>query len=159
MKPASHTDWDKWAKLARLLGVGAFERWPYPLNHLLGVPDIYDLLKDLQRSRGELGQKVKRAASALEDASALVDELQGELTTKVGQVENLKAEHKRYQQLKTVEEGEATALIEQLQLILGAGRSRERWIALTINLVASIVVFVLGVWLSPSIKTLFGIGA
>jgi hypothetical protein len=121
-------------------------------------PEIYDLLKDLQRSRGELGEKVKRAASALEDASNIVTELEGELTTKVRQVERLKTQYERYQQLATVEEGKAKALIEQLQLTLGAGRSRERWIALAINIVAGIIVFVLGVWLSPWIKTLLGIG-
>ena len=126
---------------------------------LLPGPEIYDLLKNLQRSRGELGQKVNQAASALENASALVAELEGELSTKVGQVEKLKAEYERYQQLATVEEGKAKALIDQLQQTFGAERSRERWITLAINLVAGIIVFVLGVWLSPWIKTLLGIGA
>lgn len=125
---------------------------------ILPGPEIYDLLKDLQRSRGELGEKVKRAASALEDAFNIVKELEGELTTKVRQVERLKTQYERYQQLATVEEGKAKALIEQLQLTLGAGRSRERWIALAINIVAGIIVFVLGVWLSPWIRTLLGIG-
>lgn len=145
-KQPSGMDWDKVARL--------FLR-SLPL---LPGPEIYDLLKDLQRSRGELGQKVNRAAAALEDASTLVAELDGELTTKVGQVEKLKAEYDRYQQLATVEEGKAKALIEQLQLTVGAGRSRERWIALALNLVAGIIVFVLGVWLSPWIKTLLGVG-
>lgn len=145
-KQPSGMDWDKVARL--------FLR-SLPL---LPGPEIYDLLKDLQRSRGELGQKVNRAAAVLEDASTLVAELDGELTTKVGQVEKLKAEYDRYQQLATVEEGKAKALIEQLQLTVGAGRSRERWIALALNLVAGIIVFVLGVWLSPWIKTLLGVG-
>jgi len=140
------TDWDKVARL--------FLR----TIPLLPGPEIYDLLKELQRSRGELGQKVKRAASALEDASILVAELEGELTTKVNQVEKLKAEYERYQQLATVEEGKAKALIEQVQLTLGAGRSRERWIALAINIAAGIIVFLLGVWLSPWIKMRLGIG-
>lgn len=145
-KQPSGMDWDKVARL--------FLR-SLPL---LPGPEIYDLLKDLQRSRGELGQKVNRAAAVLEDASTLVAELDGELTTKVGQVEKLKAEYDRYQQLATVEEGKAKALIEQLQLTVGAGRSRERWIALALNLVAGIIVFVLGVWLSPWIKALLGVG-
>jgi len=139
-------DWDKVARLfLRTIPV-------------LPGPEIYDLLKDLQRSRDDLGRKVKRAASALEDAATLVAELEGELKTKVGQVEKLKAEYERYQQLATLEEDKAKALIEQLQQTLGAGRSRERWVALAINLVAGIIVFVLGVWLSPWIRVLLGIG-
>ena len=62
-------------------------------------------------------------------------------------MEKLKTEYERYQQLATVEEGKAKALIEQMQLTLGAGRSRERWIALVINIVAGTIVFILGVWL------------
>ncbi len=137
-------DWDKVARLV-------LRTVP-----ILPGPEIYDLLKDLQRSRGELDQKVKRAASALQDASTLVTELQGELTDRVEQVGKLKSEYERYQQLATIEEEKAKALIEQLQQALGAGCSRERWIALAINLVAGIIVFVLGVWLSPWIKTFFG---
>jgi predicted RNase H-like nuclease (RuvC/YqgF family) len=124
---------------------------------MLPGPEIYDLLKDLQSSRTELGGKVKRAAAALENASTLVAELQAELTTKVEQVEKLKTEYERYQQLASVEEGKAKALVEQLQQTLGAGRSRERWIALAINIVAGIIVFILGVWLSGWIRSLFGI--
>jgi len=138
-------DWDK---VARLL----LRSLP-----ILPAPEIYDLLKDLQQSRGQLDQKVKRAASALHDASTLVAELQGELTEKVDQVAKLKVEYERYQQLSTIEEQKAKALIEQLHLALGTGRSRERWIAFAINLAAGITVFLLGVWLSPWIRRLFGI--
>ena len=58
----TRTDWDKVARLfLRSIPV-------------LPGPEIYDLLKDLQSSRTELGDKVKRAASALEAASKLVAE-------------------------------------------------------------------------------------
>lgn len=123
----------------------------------IGV-DLRAVVKDIQRSRGELGEKVERAAAALVDASILVSELEDELTTRVAKVDRLKTEYERYQQLATVEEGKAQALIEQLQLTLGAGRSRERWIALGMNLAAGVVVFVLGVWLSPWVKDLLGVG-
>lgn len=143
----SRVDWNKVARLVlRMLPV-------------LPGPEIYDLVKNLQHSRGELDQKVRRAATALQDASTLVAELQSELTERVDQVQKLKVEYERYQQLATTEEQKARALIDQLQQALGAGRSRERWIALAINLVAGIIVFVMGVWLSPWIKTLFRIGA
>ena len=141
-----HIDWEKVARL-----------FLHTIPILPGR-EIYDLLKDLQTSRTELGEKVTRVATALENASKLVAELEAELATKVEQVDRLKTEYERYQQLATLEEGKAKALIEQLQLIIGAGRPRERWIALVINIVADIIVFILGVWLSPWIKTLFGIG-
>ncbi len=145
-RPHTSVDWDKVARLV-------LRTVP-----LLPGPEIYDLLKDLQRSRTKVEQKAKQAISALQDASTLVAELQGELSARVDQVEKLKAEYDRYQHLATIEEAKAKALIEQLQIALGAGRSRERWIALGINLLAGVIVFILGVWLSPSVKALLGIG-
>lgn len=139
-------DWDKVARLV------------LRVVPILPMPEIYDLARDLQRSRGELNEKVNRAAEALREASQLVDNLQAELNERVASVQKLKLEYERYQQLATIEEQKAKALIEQLQAALGAGRTWERWIALAINLVAGLIVFVLGVWLSPWVKTVFGIG-
>jgi hypothetical protein len=138
-------DWDKVARLV-------LRTIPF-----FSGPEVYDLVKDLQKSREELNVKVTRATVSLREASQLVTDLQGELTQKLDQVQKLKSEYERYQQLATVEEQKAKALIQQMQKALGAGQTRERWIALAINLFAGIVVFVLGVWLSPRISALLSI--
>lgn len=138
-----------WNKVARLI---------LRMVPIVPGPEIYDLARDLQRSRGKLDQKVTRATTALQDASTLVSELQSELTERVDRVQKLKVEYEHYQQLAMIEEPKAKALIYQLQEALSTGRSRERLIALAINLAAGFIVFVSGVLLSPWIKTLFSIG-
>mgnify|MGYP001618767100 CR=1 FL=1 len=146
MSRRPRVDWDKVARLV------------LRVVPILPMPEIYDLARDLQRSRGELSEKVNRAAAALQEASQLVDDLQNQLAERVDSVQKLKLEYERYQHLATVEEPKAKALIEQLQEALGAGRTRERWIALAINLAAGLIVFVLGVWLSPRVRAILGIG-
>jgi hypothetical protein len=141
----SKVDWDKVAHLV-------LRTIPF-----LAGPEIYDLVKDLRKSRGQLNDKVTRAAVSLHEASQLVADLQGELTQKLDQVQRLKSEYERYQQLATVEEEKAKALIQEMQTVLGAGQTRERWNALGINFVAGIIVFVLGVWLSPRVGGWLGI--
>jgi hypothetical protein len=86
-----------------------------------------------------------------------VAELEGELTQKLDQVQKLKSEYSRYQELATMEEHKAKALIVELQKALGVGCGRERWIALAINLIAGFIIFVLGVWLSPRVSSWLGI--
>jgi len=126
-----------------------------PLPFLPG-PEIYDLLKDLQRSRTELDIKVRRTTQALLDASRLMSELEKELTQRSAKVNKLQEEYDKYEQLAQVEEKKAEALIKQIQDTLGKGRIRERWVALAINLIAGLIVFALGVFLAPWIKGLFG---
>jgi len=105
-------DWDKVARLV------------LRVVPILPMPEIYDLARDLQRSRGELSEKVNRAAAALQEATQLVGDLQNQLAERVDSVQKLKLEYEKYQQLTTVEEQKAKALIEQLQQALGAGRTR-----------------------------------
>jgi len=138
-----------WAKVARLF----LRTIP-----LVPGPEIFDLLVEVQRSQGELGQKVAGAAASLEQASKLVEELESELGAKLRQVEKLQTEYDRYEKLAAVEEGKAKAMIDELHAALGTGRARERWIALGINLLAGVVVFVLGVVLSPWVRVVLGVG-
>ena len=119
---------------------------------------LYDLLTDLQKSRTALGEKVDRAAKSLLEASELVSELQAELADRVDKVGKLQAEYEKYDELAKVKEGEARALIAQIETTIGRGRSRERWIALGINLIAGMIVFLLGVLAGPWITNWLGIG-
>lgn len=127
--------------------------WPFTAGS-----ELYDVLTDLQRSRTALGGKVKRAVASLTEASELVAELQVELKERVEKVNKLRAEYEKYEQLATVEEKNARALIDQIEETVGRGRSRERWIALGINLAAGIIVFLLGVVAGPRITEWLGIG-
>jgi len=52
-----------------------------------------------------------------------------------------------------VEEEKANALIKQLELSLDRRSSPERWISPGLNLLAGFVIFVLGVFLCPVIRS------
>lgn len=125
---------------------------------LVPGPELYDLLTDLQQSRTAVGAKVERAVASLTEASELVAELQAELEERVEKVGKLQAEYEKYEQLAKVEEEKARALIDQIEETVGRGRSRERWVALGINLAAGIIVFLLGVVAGPRITGWLGIG-
>ena len=126
-----------------------------PLPFIPGS-ELFDLLTDLQRSRTAVGAKVERAVKSLTEASKLVAELQSELMERVEKVGKLQAEYEKYEQLAKVEEGKARALIAQIEETIGRGRSRERWIAMGINLLAGIFVFLIGVLVSPWITAWLG---
>jgi hypothetical protein len=128
-----------------------------PLPFVPG-PELYDILTDLQRSRTAVGAKVERAVASLTEASELVAELQAELTARVEKVGKLRTEYEKYEQLAKVEETKARALINQIEETVGRGRSRERWIALGINLAGGIVVFFIGVVAGPRITSWLGMG-
>ncbi len=106
-----------------------------------------------------MGAKVDRASRSLADAAELVKELQSELDDRLEKVAKLKAEYDKYEQLATLAEDKAGAIIKQFRETVDNGRSRERWIALGISLVAGIIVFVLGAVLGPPLLKWLGIGA
>ena len=118
--------------------------------------DLSALRKALQESPGDLESKAARAAQALHEAAAVVSQLQSSIAAEVERVDSLKKDYEKYKNLASTEGKKARAFIQQVQESLGHGRSRERWIALGINVVAGLVVFVLGVLLSPLVKQLLG---
>jgi len=124
---------------------------------LVPFPELYDILRDVQKSRTDLDVKVRKTSQALTEASTLVAELQAELSERVEKVGRLRAEYERYQELARVEEGKAAALIKQLEATLSRGRGSERWVALGINLIAGLVIFILGILLSPWLRKLLGV--
>ena len=87
----------------------------------------------------------------------MVAELQSSIQAEVNRVDSMKEEYEHYKGLASIEEKQARALMEQLQDSLSQGRGRERLVALAINIVAGLVIFILGVWLSPLIRELFGV--
>jgi hypothetical protein len=115
----------------------------------LPLPELYDLLDEVSKSRTDLERKVRRASDSLQEAAALVAELEVALSERVKKVERLREETERYAELAEIEEGKARALIQQLEATVRKGRGSERVIATVLNVFAGLVVFLLGVWLGP----------
>ena len=115
------------------------------------------LLEDLTESEESFGRKINQAYSSLQETSHLIERLEGELTTKLERVNKLKDEYERYSVLAEVEEDKAKALMNQLERTLNKGKGNERWVAFLINLIAGLIVFVIGVAASPWVKGVLGI--
>ncbi len=121
-------------------------------------PELYDLVRDLGRSRTDLDQKINRAQASLAETSELIGELEAGLHNRVEKLKQLKEEYDKYSQLAAVEEDKAKVIIQQIEATIGRNRGKERIIALGLNLVAGMIVFVLGVVLGPHLTTWLGLG-
>lgn len=120
-------------------------------------PEIFELLKDLTKQRTQLDQKIIRAHNALQETSSLLSELESGLKERAEKLDRIKSEYDQYSRLAQVEEEKAQALIQQIELTVSKGKSKERFINLVLNLLAGIVVFVLGVYFGPKLTTWMGI--
>ncbi|MCI5119859.1 MAG: hypothetical protein D3908_01440 [Candidatus Electrothrix sp. AUS4] len=115
----------------------------------IGV-DLSALLSLLKNDHSpEIEEKAKLAVNALNEATAIVSELQKSITVEIEKVTRLKEEYDKYQNLASISEEQSKALIKQLEYYQDQSKGKERLIALLINIVAGIFVFILGVFLSP----------
>lgn len=112
-------------------------------------PELFDLFGVLQKSKHTIDEKITRATESLREASRLVDELELVLKERTEKLELLRSEVERYSKLAEVEEGKAKALLAQLELTLKKGQNFERWVSFGINIAAGLLLFVIGVVLSP----------
>jgi hypothetical protein len=117
-------------------------------------PEMYDLVVQLTKSQKEVDTQVTEALESLKKTSALVTQLEKSLEERAANLTRLQAEHDRLSGLTKIEAEKAAALLQQVEDTVGRGRGRERWIAFLINLVAGVVIFVLGVILSDSLTNL-----
>lgn len=123
---------------------------------LIPAPEIYDLITDLSKSRTDLDKKITRAQGSLIETSELIAELESGLNSRIAQLQRLKNEYDQYSKLAEVAEEEASAIVRQIDSAIGRNRGKERIIALALNLLAGVIVFVLGVLLGPSITRWLG---
>jgi predicted nuclease with TOPRIM domain len=125
---------------------------------ILPGPDIYDLFVDLRRSRKSIDEKINQALESLRDASRLVDELEESLAERTTKLNTLRQEVDRYSKLAEIEEDKAKAIVQQLELSINKGKNVERWVSFAINTIAGLLLFILGLILSPLVKSWIGLG-
>lgn len=129
---------------------------PFPI---VSAPEIYDLITDLQRSRDSIDAKIDEASESLKKTSELIDEIEQILTDRTQKLTTLRQEVERYSKLAEVEEDNARAIVQQLELALNKGKNQERWVGFIINIVAGLILFVVGVVFSPILSQWLGISA
>ncbi len=119
--------------------------------------DFSHLLEDLTENEKSFARKIDQAYQSLQDTSNLIQRLETELDWKLKQVHKLKEEHERYSSLAKVEEDKARALLKQLDISLNKGKVSERFIAFAINILAGLIMFVIGILAGPYVISFFGV--
>lgn len=120
------------------------------------LPEVFALFKDLAKTQHELDKKIIRAHEALQETSSLLSELESGLKERAEKLNRIKFEYDQYSALAQVEEEKARALIQQIEFTVSKGKGKERLISLTLNLLAGIAVFILGVYLGPKLTKWMG---
>lgn len=121
---------------------------------LLPGPEIYDVIRSVRRSQDDVDKQVQEAVDALSRSSRLIDNLGATLRERESRLRDLQEESNRVSQLAslTAEQGEAVA--SSLEKVLGRTQTKERWIAFFINVLAGLLLFVIGVFASDWVKSI-----
>ena len=121
------------------------------------LPEIYGLVRDLTTQRTDLDKKILKAHDALQDTSTLLAELEQGLKDRAEKLEKIRAEYDQYSKLAALEEEKAKAIVQQIELTVAKGKGLERFISLGLNLLAGVVVFILGIYFGPQLTAWLGI--
>jgi exonuclease VII small subunit len=116
------------------------------------MPELYDLVSDLRRSRVDLDRQVVEAIEALQRSSQLVSQLEDGLRERSDRLSQLREEYERLTKLAEIEEDKVEALIGQLELTLGRERGRERWFGIAVSMFSGLVFFLAGALLSDPLR-------
>jgi hypothetical protein len=126
-------------------------RWIMPI---IPLPEIFDLLGDIRRSQEDIDLQVEEAITSIQKTSTLVSRLEESLKERATKLEHLQNEHQRYSKLAEIEASKAESLLREIESTLGKNAGQERWIAFGINIVAGLILFVLGLLLSGPLQRL-----
>jgi len=121
-----------------------------PANEFKAVVDA------IRRTETDIDKDVEGAIEAIRKSSDLVVSLEKKLTERSALLEKLKAEHKRLTELSTITKEQTAALSEALRETIGSSTRKERGVSLLINLVAGVIVFIVGVIFGPALTRWLG---
>lgn len=144
---------DKGAMDSKAKSVGvALLRLTLRMMPFFPAPEIYDVIRSVRRTQDDVDKQVQEAVDALSRSSQLIDNLGKTLNQREEKLRELQAEYNRVSQLAslTAEQGEAVAI--SLEKVLGRTQNRERAISFVINIVAGLLLFVVGVFASDWVK-------
>tara|TARA_R110002049_G_scaffold285635_1_gene466597 strand:- start:33011 stop:33418 length:408 start_codon:yes stop_codon:yes gene_type:complete len=116
--------------------------------------DIISLVSKLNYSERDLDRQVEEAMGALNKSSELISQLEVTLEGRAAKLQRLKSEYERVSRLSEVTAAQGEAVTKTLENVLGKNQRRERWIAFVISLIAGLIIFVLGVFMSDWIQKL-----
>ncbi len=101
-----------------------------------------------------LGSKIQEASESLLETKQLLQELEWTLEERAGKLRRIQEQYERYSKLASTEKEKSDAFLRELKATV----RKERLVSLAITIVGGIVVFFIGVFLSPLVKALFHLG-
>lgn len=119
---------------------------------ILPGPELFDLIAQITRSQKDVDAQVNEALESIQKTSALVSQLEVSLKERAEKLTELQKQHDHLSQLTKIEATQASALLKQVEETVGKNQARERWVAFLINLAAGLLLFVLGVVFSDTLK-------
>lgn len=123
---------------------------------IIPANEVLALLQAMRKTENDVGRQVDEALESLKNTAALVDRLETDLKSRMEGVKRLQEEHKKFSQLSQISQEQALALSDLISTTLGRNVRRERIMALLINIVAGIIVFILGVVFAAPVTAFFG---
>ncbi|MCJ8166117.1 hypothetical protein MKJ04_14820 [Pontibacter sp. E15-1] len=115
-------------------------------------PELYDLFIELKDGKKTINSKIEQAYKALKETSNLVADLESDLIERTEKVKELKETYEEYSKLAEIEEDKIQPLISQLEKTVGKSRNVERVVSFFINLIAGLLLFIIGIWAGPTVK-------
>lgn len=120
------------------------------------APELYDMFRELKISNKEIDIKIDNAYNSLKNTAQLIEELHKELAERTVKVHDLKEKYTHYNKLAEIEQEKAKIFLEELSTTINKNKSKERFIAFISNLVAGLVIFILGIFSSNYVKDIIG---
>jgi chromosome segregation ATPase len=121
-----------------------------PANEFKAVIDA------IRKTETDIDKDVEDAITAIRKSSELIISLENKLAERSALLEKLKNEHKRLSELTSITKEQTAALSEALRETIGTATRRERAVSLLINLIAGVIVFLLGVVFGPRLTAWLG---
>ncbi|WP_199624827.1 hypothetical protein [Paenibacillus alkalitolerans] len=142
------------AKISKILHLTA--KVVYFLPGIEMPRDIYiQLSREISGSKREIEEKIEEAFSSLNKTSELLHELEMTLRERTEKLSILKDDYQRYSELALIEQNKAEAIMRQISFTVDSGKNRERIVGFIINIVAGLILFILGIWLGPFLTKIF----
>ncbi len=142
-------------KVFREVALGVLSHLVGGFSGNLGTQLVEALLRET-RIGNEIDIRVEEAIASLKKTSETIESLERVVQERATRLGKLREDHERFTQLAKMSEEQANALLLQLRQTIGLEAKRERVVALFINLIAGLIVFVLGVILSHPITRWLG---
>lgn len=119
---------------------------------LLPANELFALITAATKNQKNVDAQIQEAVEALSRSSDLIDNLGETLKEREKKLREMQKEYEKVSQLASLTAAQGEAVAASLAQVLGRTQTKERWVAFGINIVAGLLLFVLGVFASDWVK-------